>query len=131
MAKMEDDKDLKLLEQRKMLELRRRAMAAKPPEPKPVAQKTSRQVVEEVLYDRGDEVLAASYEYYPQQTRALVEELAAMVRAGRLKERVSGGELLSVLRQLGLRFSLKTSIKVQEKGKFVELSEKLKAKKED
>lgn len=119
---MDEDSDLKLLEQRKLEAMRRRLKAAAPPSNQ---EKTDRQVVEGMLYDRGDEVLEAAYSFYPRETERLVKEIADMIRRGRLKERVAGGELLSIFRQLGLRFRLKTSIKVMDQGKLVDLSEKL------
>ena len=118
---MEEDADLKLLEQRKMEELRRKLRATAQPK----AEKTDREVVEGILYDRGDEVLDAAYSFYPKETERLVKELAGMIRGGRLTERIAGGELLSIFRQLGLRFRLKTSIKVMDQGKLVDLGEKL------
>lgn len=118
---MEEDSDLRLLEQRKMEELRRKLRASAQPK----AEKTERQVVEEMLYDRGDEVLDAAYSFYPKETERLVKEIAGMIRDGRLTERIAGGELLSIFRQLGLRFRLKTSIRVMDQGKLVDLSEKL------
>jgi DNA-binding TFAR19-related protein (PDSD5 family) len=124
---MEEDADLKLLEQRKLEAMRRRIRAAAPA---PKQEKTDRQVLEGLLYDRGDEVLDAAYSFYPSETERLVKELAAMVRDGRLTERIAGGELLSVFRQLGLRFRLRTSIKVMDQGKLVDLSEKLGRKEE-
>ena len=124
---MEEDADIRLLERRKLEEMRKRIKAASQPTK---AEPTDRDVVEGMLYDRGDEVLDAAYSFFPRDTERVVGELATMIRAGRLKEKIGGGELLSVFRQLGLRFSLKTSIKVQDKGKFVDLSEKLRQRKE-
>jgi hypothetical protein len=125
---MEEDADIKLLEQRKLEAMRRRLKASAP---KPKAERTDREVVEEVLYDRGDEVLDAAYSFYPKETKRLVKELASMVRDGRLAGMIAGGELLSIFRQLGLRFRLSTSIKVMDQGKLVDLSEKLKRKGEE
>jgi DNA-binding TFAR19-related protein (PDSD5 family) len=119
---MEEDADLKLLEQRKLEEMRRRLKAAAPAAKQ---EKTDRQVVEGLLYDRGDEVLEAAYSFYPNETEKLVKEIAGMIRDGRLTEKIAGGELLSIFRQLGLRFRLSTSIKVMDQGKLVDLSEKL------
>ena len=119
---MEEDADLKLLEQRKLEQMRRRLKAAAPVQKQ---EKTDRQVVEGMLYDRGGEVLEAAYSFYPKETERLVKELAAMIRDGRLTEKIAGGELLSIFRQLGLRFRLRTSIKVMDQGKLVDLSEKL------
>ncbi|MDG6985920.1 MAG: hypothetical protein JRM73_04145 [Nitrososphaerota archaeon] len=124
---MEEDVDLKLLEQRKMEALRRKLKASAQP---PQAEKTDRQVVEGALYDRGDEVLDAAYSFYPNETERLVKELAGMIRDGRLAEKIAGGELLSIFRQLGLRFRLKTSIKVMDQGKLVDLSERFRRKEE-
>jgi acetylornithine deacetylase/succinyl-diaminopimelate desuccinylase-like protein len=126
--KMEEDTDLRLLEQRKLEELRRRLKASAQA---PKAEKTDREVVEGALYDRGDEVLEAAYSFYPKETERLVKELAGIIRDGRLTERIAGGELLSIFRQLGLRFNLKTSIKVMDQGKLVDLSEKLGRKGEE
>lgn len=125
---MEEDTDLKLLERRK-LEAMRRKLKAAPSSPK--EEKTDRQVVEGMLYDRGDEVLEAAYSFYPRETENLVRELAGMIREGRLAEKVAGGELYSIFRQLGLRFRLNTSIRVMDQGKLVDLSEKLKRKGEE
>ena len=124
---MEEDTELKILEQKKMAEMKRRLAATAQPSP-PKQEKTPRETVEQALVDRGDEVLDAAYSFFPEQTERIVGELARMMKSGRLTEKISGGELFSVFRQLGLRFSLKTSIKVQERGKFVELSEKLRRK---
>jgi len=124
---MDEDPDLQIIEQRKLAALRKRAMLSSAPAK---AEKTDRQVVEGVLYDRGDEVLATAYEYYPTETERMVREISRMVKDGKLRDRVSGGELYSIMRQLGLRFNLKTTIKVQDKGKFVDLSEKLRSRSE-
>jgi len=119
---LEEDADLKLLERRKLEEMRRRMKAAAPA---PKHEKTDREVVQGVLYDRGDEVLEAAYSFYPRETEKLVNEIAAMIKDGRLTEKIAGGELMSIFRQLGLRFRLKTSIRVMDQGKLVDLSEKL------
>lgn len=119
---MEEDADLRLLEQRKLEEIRRRLRKAAPATKQ---EKTDRQVVEDMLYDRGTEVLEAAYSFYPKEAESLVKELAAMVRSGRLSEKIAGGELYSIFRQLGLRFRLNTSIRVMDQGKLVNLSEKL------
>ena len=125
---MEEDADLKLLERRKLEALKRRLKATAPAAKE---EKTDRQVVESMLYDRGDEVLEAAYSFFPGETERLVKELAGMVRDGRLTEKLGGGELYSIFRQLGLRFRLNTSIRVMDQGKLVDLSEKLKRRGKD
>ncbi len=130
---MDEDQELKMITARKLAELKKRAerasaaaslSAAAPGTPKP--QKSSREVVLEALYDRGDEVLQTAYQAYPRQTEVIVEQLARLLKQAGARERISGGELYALFRNLGLRFSLKTTIKVQDKGRFVDLKEKLK-----
>jgi Cdc6-like AAA superfamily ATPase len=119
---LEDDLELKLITARKLAELKRKAEIANAPK----QQKTSKDLVLERLYDRGDEVLETAYQYFPRETQTVVDQLARIFKETGTNERISGGELYSLFRSLGLRISLKTSIKVEDKGKFVDLAEKLK-----
>jgi DNA-binding TFAR19-related protein (PDSD5 family) len=128
---LDEDAELKMINARKLAELRRRAelataasLAASTAASKP--EKSSRDVVLEALYDRGDEVLRTAYQAYPRQTEVIVDQLARLLKQAGARERISGGELYALFRNLGLRFSLKTTIKVQDKGRFVDLKDKLK-----
>jgi DNA-binding TFAR19-related protein (PDSD5 family) len=129
---LDEDLELKLINARKLAELKKRAerasaassLAARAGPLKP--EKSNRDVVLEALYDRGDEVLQTAYQAYPRQTEVVVEQLARLLKQNGGRERISGGELYALFRNLGLRFSLKTTIKVQDKGKFVDLKDKLK-----
>lgn len=128
---MEDDSELDRINARKMAELKKRIERANAPKPVKPQEKSSREVVMEKLYDRGDEVLEAAYSYYPKDVPAVVDQLAKYLKENPKTDRISGGELLQIFRSIGLRFSLPTSIKVQERGKFVDLSEKFKLNRED
>lgn len=123
---MDEDAELKIITQRKLAQLKKMMAGAKTQK----VEKTDREVVSELLIDRGDEVLEAAYSFYPNETAQVVRELSRLVRDGRYTERISGGELYSLFRNLGLRFKLHTSIKVEEKGRLVDISEKLKLKEE-
>jgi DNA-binding TFAR19-related protein (PDSD5 family) len=125
---LEDDAELRRINARKMAQLKRRVELASAPRPQ---EKTNREVVIENLYDRGDEVLQAAYSYYPKEAPVVVDYLAKYIKEHKDTEKISGGELLQLFRSLGLRFSLKTSIKVQERGKFVDLKDKFKFNKEE
>ncbi len=125
---MEDDAELRMINARKMAQLKRRVERATAPKPQ---EKSSREVVLENLYDRGDEVLEAAYSYYPKEAPVVVDYLAKYLKEHKDGGKISGGELMEVFRSLGLRFSLKTSIKVEERGKFVDLKDKFKFNKEE
>jgi hypothetical protein len=127
---LEEDSELSRINARKLAELKRRIEIATAPKPVKPKEKSSREVVMAKLYDRGDEVLDTAYSYFPKETPIVVDHLANYLRHNPQTEKISGGELLSIFRTIGLRFSLKTSIKVQERGKFVDLAEKFKIKRE-
>lgn len=128
---MEEDPEVRLINERKMAELKRRMERAAAPKSQEKPQKSSREVVLENLYDRGDEVLDAAYSYYPREAPMVVDYLAKYLKEHPGGEKISGGELMEVFRSLGMRFSLKTSIKVEERGKFVDLKDKFKFNKEE
>jgi len=128
---LEDDPELKLITARRMAELRRRANIANAPKPEKPPVKTSKEILLERLYDRGDEVLEAAYSYYPKETAIFVGQIGDYLRHHTEMEKISCGELYAVFRKLGLRFRLNTSIKIQERGKFVDLKDKFKLNRDE
>ncbi|TLX97039.1 MAG: hypothetical protein E6K96_04465 [Thaumarchaeota archaeon] len=126
---MEEDAELKLITQRKLAQMKRMAATTTSAKTQKV-EKTGRQVVTEMLIDRGDEVLEAAYSYYPNETDHIVKELSRLIREGKFNEKISGGELYSLFRNLGLRFKLNTSMKVEEKGRLIDIGEKFRLRRE-
>jgi DNA-binding TFAR19-related protein (PDSD5 family) len=93
-----------------------------PPQSRP---KSSREILSHYLYDRADEVLDLAYSQYPVQTEAIVTRIARLILAGEITSKISGGELLALFRSIGLKIRVNTTIKVEDNGKFVSFSEKL------
>lgn len=77
------------------------------------------------LYDRGDEVLKLAEEQYPFQTRMIIKRLNELIRFGEIS-RISGGDMLSVYRSLGLKIRINTNISISDHGETMSFSEKLK-----
>ena len=92
--------------------------------------RTSREIISDYLYDRGEEVLKLAESQFPIQTKSLINEIAELIRIGEIKQRISGGELLALLRSVGLNIRVNTTIKIEDHGKLVSLSDKLKQEKE-
>lgn len=125
------DLEMDIIMKKKLLELRRRAAVEAKPKEEPKAQpKDLHTVFSSVLYDRGDEVLAAAERQYPKETKMIVEKIAELVEAGKLQEKISGGALLWLFRQFGLRVHIETTIRIQQDGKMVSVADKLKQKQE-
>lgn len=128
-----EDASLKMLNAKRMLELRRRASLASAREDEKQDKKprvsSDREILQRSLIDRGDEVLASAEASYPSEMRILIPKLADLIRQGKVST-ISGGELLQFLRAIGLRVSVATSISVEEHGKFVSLADKLRQTKD-
>ncbi len=120
--------EMELLRQKKALELRRKMLLSKE-KPSPMSLEEprveSREVVRRILAGRGVEVLETARRYYPQQIGRLEENLASLVRSGRLKGPISGEELYLFLRRVGFVFSMDVRITVKEHGELRSLEEKL------
>ena len=122
-----DDPDIEIIKARKLKELREKAAAfEKAKSSSPQKKRSDREVVSDYLYDRGDEVLSLAYAQYPVQTEAIARRLAELMVSGEIRSRISGGELLALFRSVGLNVRVNTTIKVEDKGKLISFSDKLK-----
>jgi len=81
------------------------------------------------LYDRGNEVLDIAEQQFPFQTKIIIKRLNELIRYGEITK-ISGGDLLSVFRSLGLNIRINTNISISDHGKTISFSEKLKQSKE-
>jgi DNA-binding TFAR19-related protein (PDSD5 family) len=130
-----DDPDIDIINARKLRELREKAVAMEKAKVNQQQQqqqpKSSREIVTAYLYDRADQVLDLAYRQYPSQTEAIVTRIARLILAGEITSRISGGELLALFRAVGLNIRVNTTIKVEDKGKLISFSEKLKQQKND
>jgi DNA-binding TFAR19-related protein (PDSD5 family) len=125
---MSEDPDIELIKARKLKELREKAAAmekAKVSQPQK-QKKSPRAIISSYLYDRGDEVLNLAYAQYPAQTEAIIAKIAELILSGEITSKISGGELLALFRSVGLNVRVNTTIRVEDHGKFVSFSEKLK-----
>jgi DNA-binding TFAR19-related protein (PDSD5 family) len=127
-----DDPDIDIINARKLRELREKAAAMEKAKVNQQQQpKSSREIVSGYLYDRADQVLDLAYGQYPSQTEAIITRIARLILAGEITSRISGGELLALFRAVGLNIRVNTTIKVEDKGKLISFSEKLKQQKND
>ena len=131
----QEDPDIAIINARKMKELRDKAAAlekAKKREQQPTPPKeTDREIISTYLYDRGEEVLKLAESQYPFQTKAILARIIELIKAGEINQRISGGELLALFRSIGLKIRVNTSIKIEDHGKLVSLSDRLKQHNED
>jgi DNA-binding TFAR19-related protein (PDSD5 family) len=134
MPKEEEDPDIAIIKARKMKVLREQAAELEKArierqrlqESNIQHKRSSREIISDYLYDRGEEVLKLAESQFPIQTKSLISEILELIRMGEIKQRISGGELLGLFRSVGINVRVNTTIKIKDHGKLVSLSDKLK-----
>ena len=130
---MEEDPDIEILKAKKMQEMMQRLRKHKKEsiEKNIIKRKPSeREILLSYLYERGDEVLNLAEFQFPTETRAITNRIVELINTGEINRKISGGELLSLFRSLGLNIRINTTIKIEDHGKYVSFAEKLKQNKE-
>jgi len=127
----DDDTDLAIIKARKMKELREymslmEKEKLKRQEAESRSRRTDREVILDYLYDRGDEVLRLAESQFPIQTKAIVHRIVELIKFGELNQSISGGELLALFRSVGLSVRVNNNIKIEDHGKLISFSERLK-----
>lgn len=127
----QDDPDIAIIKARKMKELWKKAAlekskASEKEQGQKARSRTDREILSDFLYDRGEEVLKIAETQSPSQTYVIVRRIADLIRTGELQQRISGGELLMLFRSIGINVRVNTTIKIEDHGKLVSFSEKLK-----
>ena len=131
---MVEDPDIEILKAKKMQEIMQRMMKQKKENIEKEIKKrepSEREILLSHLYDRGDEVLNLAESQFPTETRAITNKIIELINIGEINRKISGGELLSLFRSLGLNVKINTTIKIEEHGKYVSFAEKLKQSKEN
>ena len=119
--------EIEILRQKKALELRKKLLLSqektqteKIERPK----RTATETVRTILGGRAAEVLETARRYYPTETGRVEQTLAKLVESGRLKGPLSGEELYTFLRRMGLVFNMDVKIRVKERGELKTLEQK-------
>ena len=129
----EEDKELELLKAKRLLEMQKNiTLQQKQEELKATKkdQKTTapnpREIVIKHLGYRGLEVLQNAESQFPEETKMVVDKLAELIQSGEVTETIDGGKLLTLFRSIGIRVRVATTIKIEQDGKLVSWSDKLK-----
>lgn len=132
----EEDKELELLKAKRLLEMQRNISQKQRIEElktKQYATSTAspREIVVKRLGYRGLEVLENAEAQFPEETKLVIAKLAELIQSGEVTEIIDGGKLLTLFRSIGIRVKVHTTIKVEQDGKLVSWSDKLKGEKPD
>jgi len=124
----EEDSELEKLQAKRLAEMQKNISSLKQTtteESEKKETKSPRDILVDYLGFRGTEVLENAESQFPKETKSIVDQLSKLIESGELDEKLDGGQLLAVFRSVGLRVRMKTTINVEQDGKFVSLSEKI------
>ena len=131
---MSDDSELERLKAKRLAEMQKNLSAKQStPEPQPEKKnpESPRDIVVPKLGFRGLEVLENAESQFPNETKIILKQLSELIKSGELPEVLDGGKLLALFRAVGLNVRMATKINVEQDGKFVSLTDKLKTQSED
>jgi DNA-binding TFAR19-related protein (PDSD5 family) len=131
----DEDKELELLKAKRLLEMQKNISQQQKQEELKLLkekQKTAipepREILIKHLGYRGLEVLQNAESQFPHETRLVVAKLAELLQSGEVTETIDGGKLLTLFRSVGIPVRVHTTINVEQDGKLVSWSDKLKEK---
>ncbi len=130
---MSEDSELEKLKAKRLAEMQQNISSIKQTteEPEKIETGNPRDMVLKFLGFRGEEVLQNAESQFPTEIKSIIQQLAKLIESGELNEKMDGGQLLQLLRSVGLRVRMNTKINVEQDGKFVSLSEKISSKKDE
>lgn len=126
----EEDIELERLKAKRLAEMQKNISSkkeiessAKLNEKKP--SENPRDLLVSILGFRGLEVLENAEFQFPHESKIVIEKLAELIKTGEINEVIDGGKLLTLFRSIGLSVRMNTKINVEQDGKFVSLTDKL------
>ena len=128
----EEDKELELLKAKRLREMQKniteqqKQEELKTQKPHSPITPSSREILVKQLGYRGLEILQNAEGQFPKETKMVVDKLADLIKSGEVTEIIDGGKLLELFRSVGINVRVETTIRVEEDGKLVSWSDKLK-----
>jgi len=121
---MSDDSELERLKRQRLAAMQKRLNAKQEQTTATSAKPEPVRVLEKVFVGRAWEVYHATRQQYPTIADQLFQELAELVRLGRVKGQITGEQLYGLLRQIGLDVRLETKIQVFDHGELKPIADK-------
>ena len=121
---MGDDSELERLKRQRLAAMQKRLNAKQEQTAATSGKLDPVKILEKVFVGRAWEVYHATRRQYPTIADQLFQELAELVRLGRVKGQITGEQLYGLLRQIGLDVRLETKIQVLDHGELKPIADK-------
>jgi DNA-binding TFAR19-related protein (PDSD5 family) len=120
------DRELEVIRRKRLQELKRHLERKTETEVKDEREENTQELLNRFFVDRAWEVLNAAKAQYPQAAGHIENTLVKLIREGKIKTQISGGELYGLFLHFGFRVHLQTRVTVFEHGKVKSLEDKIK-----
>ncbi|MGA2973197.1 MAG: DNA-binding protein [Candidatus Bathyarchaeia archaeon] len=121
---MSDDSELERLKRQRLAEMQKRLNAKQEQSQTTSGKFDPAKILEKIFVGRAWEVYHATRQQYPTIADQIFQELAELVRTGRVKGPITGEQLYGLLRQIGLDIRLETKIQVLDHGELKSIADK-------
>jgi DNA-binding TFAR19-related protein (PDSD5 family) len=121
---MSDDSELQRLKRQRLAEMQKRLNAKQEQSQTTSGKFDPAKILEKIFVGRAWEVYHATRQQYPMIADQIFQELAELVRIGRVKGQITGEQLYGLLRQIGLDIRLETKIQVLDHGELKSIADK-------
>src|SRR5208337_1349995 len=121
---MSNDSELERLKRQRLAEMQKRLNAKQEQSQNTSGKLEPAKILEKVFVGRAWEVYYATRQQYPRIADQIFQELAELVRIGRVKGQITGEQLYGLLRQIGLDIRLETKIQVFDHGELKSIADK-------
>ncbi|MCD6510337.1 MAG: hypothetical protein J7L11_08140 [Thermoprotei archaeon] len=118
----EPDEEIEFIMRRKFLELQKKLLKSLTTREEEDPEK----IVRRNLTKKAREVLDAALSQYPRITRRIIVALAQAIKRGEVETPIDAVTLYNTFKYLGIPVRLETKIRFYEKGRHIDLREKLK-----
>ena len=116
---MEDDLELEMLRLKKLRELMKsREKRREEKGGVRLSFKDAYELVKKHLADRGEEVLDAALEQYPEAAKKIVTIIALKIMRGEFSGKITGEMLMKLFEYFGMHVRLETKILYYRKGEY-------------
>ena len=120
------DRELDSIRRKRLQELKKQLEKKVEAEVKEEKAENAQDVLKRFFVDRAWEVFDAARVQYPDAAKYVEDTLVKLIRDGKIRTKISGGELYGLFHRLGFRVHLQTRITVLEHGKVKSLEDKIK-----
>lgn len=127
---MSEDKELEYLKRKRLLELRKRLIEEQITDSQKEKKQEQRpkkpiDVLKTIFAENAMEVWRIAEQQHPKTTPTVANALITLLKAGKIRNKITGEQIAWLFTQLGVPLRFKTKIRILEGGELKSIADKL------